>query len=185
MVFSYYNRKERMDQGLPAHIPAQSMPPFVGSQLSAVSSTQAMPAGQVMLVVPPQDCFALLTETPAAQRPGQLIPSFSGSQLSVGSSMHLIPPGQGIAPGPPQGGWEILEDFGVAALFCRPEEFSLSCATAVIPLARTRMNAARVIRQFPVFTSIFIGFSSISRPGIQEPACRFTKRGVAENAARH
>lgn len=172
-----------MDQGLPAHIPAQSMPPFVGSQLSAVSSTQAMPAGQVMLVVPPQDCFALLTETPAAQRPGQLIPSFAGSQLSVGLSMHLIPPGQAIAPGPPQGGWEILDDFAAAVFPC--PEFPLPCATAVIPLARTKMNAARVIRQFPFFTSIFIVFSSISRPGIQEPACRFAKCGVAENAARH
>lgn len=97
------NLDKRTDQGLPTHIPMQLMPSFVGSQLSAVSSTQVMPPGQVMPLGPPQGCFTLLTEVPATHRPGQFIPSFVGSHLSVGSSIHLIPPGQVIALGPPQG----------------------------------------------------------------------------------
>ena len=76
------------------HIPLQSSPSRVGSQLSEGSSTHTMPPWHWILEGPPQGCLTFCSPPPpATHMPGQLRPSLVGSHLSCGSSTHDIPSG--------------------------------------------------------------------------------------------
>ena len=116
---SFPNSRNRF-YGRGTHIPLQSRPSLVGSQLSEGSSMHTMPPIHSILDGPPHGCLILLCSPPPATHfPGQLRPSLVGSHLSAGSSTHDMPRGQLMALGPPQGNCLILpsadfaEGFGV------------------------------------------------------------------------
>ena len=86
------------------HIPLQSSPSRVGSQLSEGSSMHTMPPWHWILEGPPQGCLTFCSPPPpATHMPGQLRPSLVGSHLSWGSSTHDMPTGHLMTLGPPQG----------------------------------------------------------------------------------